>query len=132
MENATCTFSSLENSILYFCKCENTGLFTKALWDLYAKERNRYNKSTPQIGIIDSQTIKSTEVKQPKGFDRNKKIKGIKCFILVDSFGIVLHARVEPTNVSEKHGAKNLLSGLKPIYPTLIISMSMVVIEEMN
>jgi putative transposase len=48
-----------------------------------------------------------------------KKIKGVKRFILVDSLGIVLHARVEPANISEKHGAKNLLSGLKPIYPNI-------------
>lgn len=42
-----------------------------------------------------------------------KKIKGVKRFILVDSLGIPLHARVEPANVSEKQGAKNLLSGLE-------------------
>jgi putative transposase len=60
----------------YFRKWEDTGLFTKALRELYIKERNRNNKAAPQIGIIDSQTIKSTEVKQPKGFDGNKKNQG--------------------------------------------------------
>ena len=48
-----------------------------------------------------------------------KKIKGVKRFVLVDSLGIILHARVEADNISEKSGAKFLLSGLKPIYSDL-------------
>jgi len=52
-----------------------------------------------------------------RGFDGHKRIKGRKRYILVDTLGIPIACRVEPTNMSDQRGAERLLAGLGPMFP---------------
>ena len=66
------------------------------------------------LAIIDSQTVKSAAmVSQSVGFDANKKIKGRKRFMTVDTLGLVLRVFVTAANLGEREGGKQVLKRVK-------------------
>lgn len=67
-------------------------------------------KRQPTAAIIDSQSIKSTECSDERGYDAGKKINGRKRHILVDTMGLILMVMVLPANIQDRDGAKQLLS----------------------
>lgn len=63
----------------------------------------------PTTGILDSQSVVSGPHKGNRGFDGNKKIKGIKRHILTCTRGFVLAVLVTAANVHDTKGAEILL-----------------------
>ena len=68
--------------------------------------RNR----NPSAGIIDSQSVKSTETSDERGYDAGKKVNGRKRHIVVDTIGLILWVMVLPANIQDRDGAKQLLA----------------------
>ena len=60
--------------------------------------------------IIDSQSVKSTESSDQRGYDAGKKVNGRKRHLLVDTMGLVLLALVLPANLQDRDGARQLLA----------------------
>src|SRR5271157_5795199 len=58
---------------------------------LRTKVRHKAGRhKSPSAAIIDSQTVKTTEMGGPRGYDAGKRIKGRKRHILVDTLGLLL------------------------------------------
>jgi putative transposase len=66
-------------------------------------------KKRPSLAIIDSQSVKTTEVGGEHGFDGAKKVNGRKRHLLVDTMGNLLKVLVHAASIGERAGAEQLL-----------------------
>jgi putative transposase len=65
----------------------------------------------PSAAILDSQSVKTTEVGgQERGFDKVKNVNGRKRHLLVDTLGLVLEVMVHSAGTGEREGAKKMLA----------------------
>jgi putative transposase len=73
----------------------------------------------PSAGIIDSQTVKTTEKGGVKGYDAGKKINGRKRHILVDTMGLILMVVVHAASIHDRDGAKLVFDKIGNLFPKL-------------
>jgi putative transposase len=64
-------------------------------------------------GCLDSQSVKSTHIPGMRGYDSNKKIKGRKRHVLVDTMGLLMSVVVSAASLSDPRGAKLVLRRLR-------------------
>lgn len=76
-------------------------------------ERKRGKKPEPTLGIVDSQSVKTTKCRDENGFDAGKKVKGRKRHILVDTLGLIHALTVHSANTQERDGLKLLLESVQ-------------------
>jgi transposase len=76
-------------------------------------------EASPTAGVIDSQSVKTTESGGPRGYDAGKNINGRKRHIITDTGGLLVGAIVHPADVQDRDGAPLLLEHIRYQYPWL-------------
>ena len=95
----------------YFRKWQTLGTWVMIHQALHEQTRSDIGKTpSPTVAIIDSQSVKTTELADSRGFDVHKKVKGRKRHIVTDTIGIPLGVKVTDANVSDNQVAIELLN----------------------
>src|SRR4051794_15794024 len=103
----------------YYNKWMLYGVLEQLLYKLDVKLRTtkqHRKQDEPSLLIIDSQSVKTTAgTSRSTGYDANKKIKGRKRHIAVDTQGNVVAAGVTAASVHDKPGSKTLQQDIEDL-----------------
>lgn len=95
----------------YFRQWQKDGTWKRIHDTLRARLRQKLGKHKhPTAGCLDSQSVKTTAVGGPRGYDKGKNVNGRKRHLLVDTAGLILALAVTPACVSDPAGARLVMA----------------------
>jgi putative transposase len=101
----------------YFRKWTLEGVIETAHNTLCRALRKKKGKNeSASVGIIDSASVRMSSISgHQRGVDGNKKIKGSKRHIIVDTMGLIICLSVHAANIHDSKGAKEVFEKLYEI-----------------
>lgn len=97
----------------YFNAWSQGGVLEAINAEFVRRSREQLGRAaTPSAMILDSQSVRNAAEVPAGGFDANKKIKGVKRFVLSDVEGHAMKVTVLPAGTDERSGAQVLCTRL--------------------
>jgi transposase len=104
----------------YFYRWREEGLLRTISNSLVMAAREAEGReASPTAGVIDSQSVKTTESGGIRGFDAGKKINGRKRHIVVDTIGLMVGLVVHAADIQDRDGAPAALKTILERWPWL-------------
>lgn len=78
-----------------------------------------FKEASPTAGVVDSQSVKTTEAGGLRGDDAGKKINGRKRHLVTDTLGLPLNLAVHPASIQDRDGLALACRWIKRQFPWL-------------
>ena len=113
-------FPAWQTVYYYFRAWSAIGEFKNLLDRLVSQVRFQEGQTPePSVAVVDAQSVRAASYPSPKGFDGNKKVKGIKRQIAVDKNGHLLDVKTTTANIHDTKGGLMLLALLAASHPAI-------------